>query len=480
MFTSAWAADSAFDADTDRADAQVVEVTLLWGDTTLSVRHVAEGETLTVGDDGCDLEVALDAGQSAVLVSFDAAGVHVEPGTTTSVLVDGWPRDAASAGPFDLGLGHRAELLLGAFSLRLRVLSAAKATPLTFMDRLREASFGGVGLSFLVHASVVASLAFFMPSLAADDSESIDRDRAYAMKAMLDAAAQRELERETGAEESPANEGEASGGGRAQGAEGAMGKTDPTVKSQGHYAAKGDAKPNEVTLQKRELVEMAKNFGMNALVGSLATEMATNAPTVPWDSIQNGMDSVNHNGNLWSQELGDAFGTGLGLSGADLGGGGNNIGIGINDVGGLGRSLDTRLGGGKCLTPPCDGMGHNVGLTRGHHDPKGPTLRAAKTEVEGGHLPAEVIQRIVRLSHGRFRNCYEAGLRTNPSLGGRVAVRFVIDRNGGVTLASDGGSDLPDEGVRKCVVQTFYSLSFPQPENGTVRVTYPLVFAPGE
>ncbi len=479
MFTSAWAADSAFDADTDRADAQVVEVSLLWGDTTLSVRHVAEGETLTVGND-CDLEVSLPEGQSPVLVTFSAVGAHVEPGTSASVLVDGWPRDATGGEGFDLGMGHRAEIHLGAFTLRMRVLAAAKATPLTFMDRLRGASVGGVGLSFLVHASIVASLAFFMPSLAADDSEAIDRDRAYAMKAMLDAAAARELERETGADESPANEGEASGGGRAQGAEGAMGKTDPTVKSQGHYAARGDAKPNEVTLQKRELVEMARSFGMNALVGSLAAEMATNAPAVPWDSVQNGMDSVDHNGNLWAQELGDAYGTGLGLSGADLGGGGNNIGIGINDVGGLGRSLDTRLGGGKCLTPPCDGMGRGIGIPRGHHDPKGPTMRAAKTEIEGGRLPAEVIQRIVRLSHGRFRNCYEAGLRTNPSLGGRVAVRFVIDRNGGVTLAADGGSDLPDEGVRKCVVQTFYSLSFPQPENGTVRVTYPLVFAPGE
>jgi len=41
-----------------------------------------------------------------------------------------------------------------------------------------------------------------------------------------------------------------------------------------------------------------------------------------------------------------------------------------------------------------------------------------------GRLPPEVIQRIVRQNFGRFRNCYESSLRTNPSLTGRVAVKF--------------------------------------------------------
>src|SRR5688572_25916013 len=50
---------AAFDAETDRADASVVEVTLLWGDSTLAVRHLASGETLSIGDgDDCDLLMA--------------------------------------------------------------------------------------------------------------------------------------------------------------------------------------------------------------------------------------------------------------------------------------------------------------------------------------------------------------------------------------------------------------------------------------
>jgi hypothetical protein len=54
----------------------------------------------------------------------------------------------------------------------------------------------------------------------------------------------------------------------------------------------------------------------------------------------------------------------------------------------------------------------------------------------------------------------------------------VIDRTGAVAVAADGGSDIPDEGVRRCVVSSFLSLSFPAPENGSVTVVYPIVFSP--
>ena len=100
------------------------------------------------------------------------------------------------------------------------------------------------------------------------------------------------------------------------------------------------------------------------------------------------------------------------------------------------------------------------------------------TPETNGRLPAEVIRRIVRLNDGRYRLCYETALRANPNLQGRVTVKFLIDRRGAVAFAADGGSDLPDEGARRCVVSSFLSLSFPEPESGTVTVVYPLVFTP--
>jgi hypothetical protein len=38
---------------------------------------------------------------------------------------------------------------------------------------------------------------------------------------------------------------------------------------------------------------------------------------------------------------------------------------------------------------------------------------------------------------------------------------------------------LPDPGVISCVVQAFYGLSFPAPDNGIVRVSYPIMFSVG-
>ncbi len=110
--------------------------------------------------------------------------------------------------------------------------------------------------------------------------------------------------------------------------------------------------------------------------------------------------------------------------------------------------------------------------------PRTPQVRMGATQVSG-RLPPEVIQRIVRQNFGRFRLCYENGLRNNRNLQGRVSVRFVIGRDGAVSNVGNGGSDMPDSGVVSCVVRAFYGLSFPQPEGGIVTVTYPIMFSPG-
>jgi hypothetical protein len=110
---------------------------------------------------------------------------------------------------------------------------------------------------------------------------------------------------------------------------------------------------------------------------------------------------------------------------------------------------------------------------------KSPKLREGATQING-RLPPEVIQRIVRQNFGRFRLCYENGMRSNPNLQGRVAVKFVIDRSGAVSMTADGGSDLPDQSVVQCVVRGFGDLSFPQPEGGAVTVVYPIIFNPGD
>jgi hypothetical protein len=189
-----------------------------------------------------------------------------------------------------------------------------------------------------------------------------------------------------------------------------------------------------------------------------------------------GHDTESARGNLWGLDIGEAAGqNGLYLSGTGIGGfEGPGTGVGISGVfSGLGTLGQCTPGAGKVCA-----FGGSVGRSGGKHVAKGPVIRTSQPTV-GGRLPAEVVQRIVRQNFGRFRFCYEKGLALNPSLEGRVAVRFVIDRSGAVSTASAESGGLPDPAVARCVAQGFLGLSFPPPEGGIVSVTYPLMFSPG-
>jgi hypothetical protein len=109
---------------------------------------------------------------------------------------------------------------------------------------------------------------------------------------------------------------------------------------------------------------------------------------------------------------------------------------------------------------------------------KAPRIRFGGITTSSTDLPVEVIERIVRQNFGRFRLCYENGLRTDPTLEGNVRLRFVIEADGSAGVVSDAGSDLPDSSVVTCVQRAFGSLSFPAPSGGAMTVTYSVSFAP--
>lgn len=195
-------------------------------------------------------------------------------------------------------------------------------------------------------------------------------------------------------------------------------------------------------------------------------------------------DPLSADGNMWGDEIGESFGAGgLGLTGVGEGGGGRSEGIGLGAVGGVGHGAAEPPPPPTAEAPPAagDGQGFGSGHGRlgGSHRTRPPAVRMGATQVSG-RLPPEVIQRIVRQNFGRFRGCYEENLRASPSLAGRVAVRFQIDRAGAVTNVSDAGSDLPHAGVVACVLRAFRDLSFPAPEGGVVTVVYPIMFSPGD
>lgn len=179
--------------------------------------------------------------------------------------------------------------------------------------------------------------------------------------------------------------------------------------------------------------------------------------------------SVRYGGSKDAMEFGMI---GLLNSGA---GGGSALGPGGGSPSGLWGSdpADAFGAGGIGLSGAGGGTGFGSGSRK-----KPPQVRMGATSVSG-RLPPEVIQRIVRQNFGRFRLCYENGLRSDPTLAGRVTVKFTINGDGSVGGVSNE-SDMPDAGVVSCVAKAFYGLSFPQPEAGKVTVTYPIIFSPGD
>jgi hypothetical protein len=192
-------------------------------------------------------------------------------------------------------------------------------------------------------------------------------------------------------------------------------------------------------------------------------------------------DAASAVGNMWGSGAGESFGAGgLGLSGIGEGGSGTGSGIGLGAVGSVGHGAGSGSGQGfGSGAAGGQGFGSGHGRLGGAHSTQPPQVRMGATQVSG-RLPPEIIQRIVRQNFGRFRGCYEQGLRANANLQGRVSVRFLIDLDGSVIQAANGGSDLPDTATVDCIVRAFTGLSFPQPEGGRITVVYPLVFSPGD
>lgn len=315
-----------------------------------------------------------------------------------------------------------------------------------------------------------------------------------------DERAMEEKETEQIAENNADNK-EGGTGTRAKGEEGSMGN--PNSRATGNrYGVAGPVDNPDPHIARQQALRDSAEFGMIGLLNSGAggeptapvapfaaasaapTATAAAEPTMakgstsstierePWgrdDSLGN--DPLSARGNMWGDQAGDAVGAGgLGLSGIGDGGGGRGEGVGLGSIGTIGYGSGTGTG---------QGFGSGHGRLGGSHRSAPPSVRAGEASVSG-QAPKEVVARIVRQNFGRFRLCYEQGLRNNPNLQGRVAARFVIRGDGEVTNVGNGGSDMPDSGVVRCVLQAFNGLSFPEPaDKGFVTVVYPIMFSPG-
>lgn len=455
--------------------AHAVEITVLWGTSILHVAHLSPVRSYSVGESACDYTMPGEKlGATKLEIVSVVAGepqVTIPAGTTARVTKSSGTERAMVGTAIPLALGTRVELEFGDLRIQVSGVHPGKRTKRAYFAKSDSAAAGYFGLSASIAAAFCGAMAFFVPAMGLTDDESVDNERKVLIQQYLAANAERNRELEQKTEEAGQNEqGTGERAEAAKGDSGAMGK--PSAKLANKRAGVAGPKDNlDPHMARERALSDAKTFGMIGLLNSI-NGGDPNAPTSPFGrDSSSGTDDKSAEGNMWGDEIGESWGSnGLGLTGIGEGAGGKGEGIGIDGVGTCGGTICAGLE---------RGFGHSLGRTPPGHKPRVPRMTPDGNTQVSGHLPAEVVQRIVRQNFGRFRMCYEQGLTRNPNLQGRVAVRFVIGRDGAVSNVQNGGSDLPDSGVVSCVIGAYYGLSFPSPENGIVTVTYPIMFTPG-
>ncbi|MFW5738927.1 MAG: AgmX/PglI C-terminal domain-containing protein [Myxococcota bacterium] len=109
--------------------------------------------------------------------------------------------------------------------------------------------------------------------------------------------------------------------------------------------------------------------------------------------------------------------------------------------------------------------------------PRGASSMRMNAATVVGSMSSTVVRRVLRHHRNRFRFCYEKRLRHDPTLRGRVEVRFIIQKDGRVGSVTTSG-DLDDAKLEACLVTAFRMIQFPRPRGGIVSVVYPLQFSP--
>ncbi len=443
-----------------------LQIVVRWGQSVLAVRHLYPLRSFYVGEtssqERCDhvIPAALLGGASRhELVSVDETGqvqVNMPLGSSASVTIGDSPC-VALGGPQSetrsvaLLHGHELHVELGQFSFEISSIAEPK---LRGRSQRNKRSAAATVLSALMHIGILAATAAFVPQMSTtDDMMPSDQDR-YTMQQYLDSAAERERE---ATEQAPQNaSADASSNNETNPAE-ASETASHTPTATARRPGSGSANPGargggDYPITAQEAVDEAGGFG---IVGLLRAQTFGNVPS--WTPMAD-------NGGFPSSQMwdGDLFSPG----GLDM------------SSPGFGSDADPSWYRLPSVTTPFPEFAPRGPLLTQTRKPTGPNLRVREPVDVSKGIPAAVIQRIIRANFGRFRACYNAGLRTNPSLSGRVAVRFLISRTGTVSSAADGGSSMPDKGVVSCVVGAFRGLTFPAPESGVVTVSYPIMFMP--
>jgi outer membrane biosynthesis protein TonB len=213
--------------------------------------------------------------------------------------------------------------------------------------------------------------------------------------------------------------------------------------------------------RKARLEAAVKKAGILAALGSVGGEADGQAGSdlLKGSNVATDIDDViSKVGSVKTGSLGDG-GSGLG-------------GVAGSDGGGTAAELGSGLEAGDAV----GGDAVSVSAKK-EKKVKGKASVGGGDEVGGsGILDQGKVTKVVRRNMPALRNCYERALKKNPTLGGKISVKFTIGTNGRVTGAKATTDTVGDSSVTSCVIGKFRGFKFAKPEGGSVSYVYPIVF----
>ncbi|MBI3182549.1 MAG: AgmX/PglI C-terminal domain-containing protein [Myxococcales bacterium] len=169
--------------------------------------------------------------------------------------------------------------------------------------------------------------------------------------------------------------------------------------------------------------------------------------------------------------------------------GSGDVANALDGAGGVGVATSDALGGGG--GPKGAGAGSAVGIgdlgTSGGgnvaYGPKGDVkisgrVQDAAPEVDSTDVDRDALARYVRARKSAIQNCYERELKRNPSLKGKVVVRFSITPQGRASDIEIEENTLGNEAVSSCIRTVIRTWVFPFKPDSDVAVAYPFLFSP--
>ena len=155
---------------------------------------------------------------------------------------------------------------------------------------------------------------------------------------------------------------------------------------------------------------------------------------------------------------------GVGVATADSIGAGGPKGGGSGKVAGIG-DLGTSGGG-------------NVNLGNKGDVKVSGRVKEAAPEVDSADVDRDALARYVKARLKAIQNCYEKELKRNPTLKGKVVVRFSITKSGRAGEVEIEENSLGNEAVASCIRTVIRAWIFPFKPEDDVPVAYPFVFSP--